>query len=142
MLQMYEGLRLRADPAFPRTASALGACAQRFGACLGRIFEVCIMCWPDCRELPCTESCRIHRSRDGSGERGRCGYIKSVAFLPNMRVWRPINEPAWPSRLGSPHRNSRKAALQTAEQRARMEALTAADATPHAAQLQAPKQNP
>ena len=59
MLQMDEILRLRADPASPWTPETLDACAQRFGACVGRVIEVCSMCWPDCRELLYTEFCRI-----------------------------------------------------------------------------------
>ena len=44
MLQMDEGLRLRADPASPRTPSTLGACAQHFGACVGGFskYAVCV----------------------------------------------------------------------------------------------------
>ena len=109
MLQMDEGLRLRADPAFPWTPSTLGACAQRFGACLGRAFEVCNMFWPDCRKLPCTESCRVgnrllltQTQKRSRKRRAREMRIHEVGGVSAKHAALATHQPAWPSRFGEP----------------------------------------
>ena len=97
--QIPISLGLLAHSALARNASAHAwEGFSKYAVCVGQIVDSYFAQNSAGFETACIR--RGHRSGVGSGERGRCVYIKSVATLPNMRPWRPINEPAWPFRSG------------------------------------------
>ena len=89
----------------------------------------------DSEPLECDADTEAESEAESEGDADR----KSVASLPNMRPWRPINEPAWPSRLGAPTQEFTEDSARDGGIAIKDGSPTSADATLHAAQLQAPK---